>query len=488
MQSAACHILAFCLITASLVFALLRGFVDNARWSLNSVEEYIPDFSRYEYIRTLSELEFPVDDPHRRVIVVGDIHGMIRPFQTLLEHISYTPTSDVLIHVGDFITKGPHKGSMSTLQFMTTHNITGVRGNHDQKVIEWRGWLDWIQTLPGGRSWLASTYRRWKAAERRGEKLAHWVKGERRRSHGQAEAKWWALVPVNWVLFSDQYKIATELSQEQMRYLLALPLKLYIPSAHTFIVHAGLLPSDPRYPYWHGRQPLATVPRKLDGEMGVEEHGDEGEVNATVHYMRTIQEVALLTQVPQNTDPWVTLNMRGLIGDKVTRSKKGKPWSQVWKHDMSHCAGFDYEKIISTKTGKHSLPCYPSTVIYGHAAMRGLDIKRWTLGLDSGCVYKRELTALVIGPKTRESSFSNTFDNEEVKEDEYELYEDEDSFGDPPVDAQSVLENVLDSRSPKSHFESQSQPLHAEKSKKNGAIVKFGDTGWARVVKVKCTA
>jgi hypothetical protein len=32
------------------------------------------------------------------------------------------------------------------------------------------------------------------------------------------------------------------------------------------------------------------------------------------------------------------------------------------------------------------LPCYPATVIYGHAAKRGLDIKRWTKGLDSGCV------------------------------------------------------------------------------------------------------
>lgn len=32
------------------------------------------------------------------------------------------------------------------------------------------------------------------------------------------------------------------------------------------------------------------------------------------------------------------------------------------------------------------LPCYPSTVVYGHAAARGLDIKRWSKGLDSGCV------------------------------------------------------------------------------------------------------
>ena len=37
-------------------------------------------------------------------------------------------------------------------------------------------------------------------------------------------------------------------------------------------------------------------------------------------------------------------------------------------------------------TKKKTLPCYPSTVIYGHAASRGLDIERWSKGLDSGCV------------------------------------------------------------------------------------------------------
>lgn len=35
---------------------------------------------------------------------------------------------------------------------------------------------------------------------------------------------------------------------------------------------------------------------------------------------------------------------------------------------------------------KGVLPCMPMTVVYGHAATRGRDIKRWTMGLDSGCV------------------------------------------------------------------------------------------------------
>ena len=49
---------------------------------------------------------------------------------------------------------------------------------------------------------------------------------------------------------------------------------------------------------------------------------------------------------------------------------------------MSRCGGFD--DLSSNK--HHTLPCLPMTVVYGHAAARGLDVKRWTFGLDTGCV------------------------------------------------------------------------------------------------------
>lgn len=36
------------------------------------------------------------------------------------------------------------------------------------------------------------------------------------------------------------------------------------------------------------------------------------------------------------------------------------------------------------------------TVIYGHDASSGLNIKKYTKGLDSGCVQGGKLTALVV--------------------------------------------------------------------------------------------
>src|SRR6267154_2461092 len=67
---------------------------------------------------------------------------------------------NTLIHVGDIITKGTHKGSLAVLEYMATNNITGVRGNHEQKVIEWRAWMEWIRELDGGQRWLAEVEER----------------------------------------------------------------------------------------------------------------------------------------------------------------------------------------------------------------------------------------------------------------------------------------------------------------------------------------
>ena len=303
----------------------------------------------------------------------------------------------MFIHVGDIVTRGPHEDSMALLTYFASNNITGVRGNNDQRVVEWRGWLDWIASLPGGKAWLDRLEKMSPNYDGDESKLKDWMK-DQRRSASKKDKKWWKRIPHKWVLFSDHYKVARDMSASEFQYLLDLPLRLYVPSAHVFIVHAGLLASDPQYPYYDERQPLARMPKLMASD------GDTSKLNKSknqVESLRKLQDLSLLTLIPQNLDPWVVLNIRGVKNGKVSKKyEKGAiPWSDLWNSEMKKCVGYNQElthddavdgdsKEISgrKKNSKRELPCYPSTVIYGHAAKRGLDQKRWSIGLDSGCV------------------------------------------------------------------------------------------------------
>lgn len=66
---------------------------------------------------------------------------------SLLSKLSYDLSKDVLISTGDIIAKGPLNGSLAVLSWMASRNVTAVRGNHDQKVIEWRSWINWSEFL-----------------------------------------------------------------------------------------------------------------------------------------------------------------------------------------------------------------------------------------------------------------------------------------------------------------------------------------------------
>ena len=124
----------------------------------------------------------------------------------------------MLIHVGDVIAKGPHAGSLSVLSFMSTHNITGVRGNHDQMVIEWRSWLNWVQESEAGAGsrWLQDLEEKWQQGNVSGKlddddsDTEHWVKDQMRK--GRKDHKWWSRIPKGWKLFSDHFWVARYVS------------------------------------------------------------------------------------------------------------------------------------------------------------------------------------------------------------------------------------------------------------------------------------
>lgn len=203
--------------------------------------------------------------------------------------------------------------------------------------------------------------------------------------------------------------------------MLNLPLFVHLQPLHFVLVHAGLLPSDPSLPLTSRRQPLSKRPSKSFSEVDELDQLDGEKLD--IESLRTMQELRVINDIPQNRDPFTPLNMRTLVKKHkwtVSRGKSGRRWSEIWNEVMLLCKGFD-ETVgdeggekgeiegwvesglvdwgTSSKEGGRvdseaeslkkkglKLPCVPTTVLYGHAAGWGLDLKPWSKGLDTGCV------------------------------------------------------------------------------------------------------
>jgi len=358
------------------------------------------DFSNYIPVKTLHSGELDFDRRDRRVIFFGDVHGRSEALQDLLGKLQYNNDSDILIHTGDFLSKATLSSAQDVMSFFSDNYVLGVRGNHDQKIVEWRAWIEWVLSHKGGKTWLEEMERSYEREVFRGDQTQVLLNSWQQQA---TRARDWMRIPDDWdtEFMSEHYQIARSLSPTHYEYLLSLPLVLHIPHLHTYVVHAGILPHDPRFPFHAPHQPLAHLPVIEDDENESGVASDERNITA----LRVVQEKAVLDDVPQNSDdPWVVLNMRGVLdnGTVTRKNTQGQPWSEIWNRVMDLCDGYDdywedEEAMHVDRDGEvEKLPCYPSMVIYGHAATRGLDIKKWSKGLDSGCTYGRQLTALVL--------------------------------------------------------------------------------------------
>lgn len=298
--------------------------------------------------------------------------------------------------------------------------------------------------------------------------------------------------------------LSRDMTTQQAAFLNSLPLVHHVPHLHFFVAHAGLLPYNPRLAMDDPTQPLARPPRYVhlpSSNQGSPEHADsddDDEKKEEIDFapdvqqdilerrdissdLREQQESSILSDIKQNRDPWVILNMRGVKKNgKVTRDNdEGTPWSKLWNQQMKQCGGIP-AGVVSTLQGEdgneeQSFPCEPSTVVYGHAASRGLDVKRWSMGLDTGCLYGQRLTALVLRPGRGNQSGHDAPGEEKDEEDSCMV------VGDDDDDDQRRNK----SRYPPKKRLGRRQPNHRVPRK-----VKFGDSDMgldARIVQVKCS-
>ena len=96
---------------------------------------------------------FPVNQTGRDFIV-GDIHGMFRAMEALMELVSFDEQRDRMFSVGDLVDRGPD--SAEALRWLTRPWFHAVRGNHEQFAIdsEDEEALDFWVKYNGGGWWL----------------------------------------------------------------------------------------------------------------------------------------------------------------------------------------------------------------------------------------------------------------------------------------------------------------------------------------------
>src|SRR5262245_17086687 len=70
-----------------------------------------------------------------RTLIVGDVHGCSWELSALLDRLNFS-SGDRIIFVGDLVARGPD--SLGGLDIARRTGAVIVRGNHEQKLLDWR--------------------------------------------------------------------------------------------------------------------------------------------------------------------------------------------------------------------------------------------------------------------------------------------------------------------------------------------------------------
>lgn len=75
-----------------------------------------------------------MQSPQGRTVIVGDAHGCAFEVEALLDRIHFG-SGDRLVFVGDLVARGPD--SLGVLDIARRTGAVIVRGNHEQKLLDW---------------------------------------------------------------------------------------------------------------------------------------------------------------------------------------------------------------------------------------------------------------------------------------------------------------------------------------------------------------
>ncbi|KAJ4117553.1 hypothetical protein NW768_010917 [Fusarium equiseti] len=328
-----------------------------------------------------------------RLIIVGDVHGHLPELKSLLEKVSYDKNNgDQLIFVGDLINKGPD--SPGVVQMAMDHEALAIRGNNEDRVL--------AAYSAAKRGEDAEIIERWNRFNAEAEKEGDQPVRDDLTALSREDLKPY--------MAASDFGTAASLSDEQIKWLASQPLILRIKlpreaatapwDAGTLIIaHGGLVPQVPleqqdpwavmnmrglAYP-----DPDAETPEAIKADMI---KGAKSRVRRYAAFQHASDEeiktqLTKMADVVKNGEGFTGQHKDGLIGFPL-ESREGDWWIDAWNR---------WQHTIENAEER-------SIVVYGHDARVGLQVgdpavARYTFGLDSGCVYGRSLTALVIDRK-----------------------------------------------------------------------------------------
>jgi predicted phosphodiesterase len=293
-----------------------------------------PALDGINLVEALPDEYVPTWENRRRLIIIGDIHGMDTPLDTILGEIPYDEERDHVIATGDMINKGPDSGAV--VSRLMALNASAVRGNHEDRVLLSHQNL---KAQFGVMADLETTDNE----ERRGE--------------------------------LEQLVVARELSDDQFDWLAGLPVILTIEPLSLYVVHGGLVP---------GLDIKKQDPWAVMNMRSLVYPREELRKKAGEDPRRRRDEVDSPDNTPSQDDqPASDIDTTRIIFDRQvavpSESHQGEKWTDAWNAHQQR------------------LPhAQRRTVVYGHDAKAGYRESRYTFGLDSGCVKGEFLSALVI--------------------------------------------------------------------------------------------
>jgi bis(5'-nucleosyl)-tetraphosphatase (symmetrical) len=315
-----------------------------------------PPFKDLLHMAELPEKFVPSPVNDRRLVIIGDVHGMLPELKALLGKVGYNERSDHIIFTGDLINKGPD--SAGVVEFAIEKGASSVRGNHEDRVLLVKDAM-MSRYVADGIDGTGS----------QGDDTTTDTLEQEVFSHGDYAER----------------STARSLSREHIQWLASRPVILRVGNLGTtlgemVVVHAGLVPGvelAKQDPWAVMNMRTLAYPReelrRAEAKTYVEEAWKDRASRSGRPMPNEVPESLVEREYrrrKKDTDRGIAIPIN---------SREGENWAKQWN---AHMETLD--------------PSARTTVVFGHDAKTGLQTGSYTFGLDSGCVKGNKLSAMIV--------------------------------------------------------------------------------------------